>query len=135
MEKHDRRKQIVDYNMYQPHHAKPGPMYMDYILIPIGYAYNRPIQKAKDGDRIAFIGGERAAIDTTVVIKAQSKICDMLCRMRYGVGIERVIEVWKNNASLEGYGRDAVSEDECMLITFFNEKKVVNVSDKDEIRP
>lgn len=131
MEKHGRREQTVDYKIFRPHHAMPKAMYLDYILIPIGYAYNRPIQKAQDGDRMIFLDGERVAIDTIAKIKSQTKMCDMICRARYGVGIERVIEIWKNNATLEGYGRDAVSEDECLLITFFNEKKVIKNESKD----
>lgn len=109
---------------FHPEHDLPGPAHYDFILLPHGYSYNKAILGAKRGDRIHFSDGPVRYIYNVSLIPMDTPYCRSLCRYRYGVPLSRVIEVWKNNALLLGYGKNAVSEDECIIL-FYGEEEYI----------
>lgn len=106
----------------KPSHEEPGAFHLDYILLPYGIFYEKTNKflEAKKGDTLRFFNGPEYPIDSVSLIK-QDRVCDILCRMRYGVSWKVAFEKWKSYARLEGYGRDILSTDECLLVVYGKE--------------
>ena len=96
---------------------EPGDTFLDYVLLPVGYAYNMNIASAKKGDVIRFSDGDDREIFAVRKLRMGSDT-DLLCRMRYGITLKGALVRWKMNAKLEGHGEKAVSEDECLWVLF-----------------
>lgn len=98
-------------------------MFLDYILLPYGIFYERtkPFLNAKKGDTLRFYNGPEFAIDSVSLIK-QDRICDILCRMRYGIAWGVAFKKWQRYALLDGYGRDILSKEECLLVVYEKSK-------------
>lgn len=108
---------------FKPNHAEPGDFYLDYILLPYGIYYDKTKQfaDAKQGDILRFYNGPEYIIDSVSLIK-QDRVCDVLCRMRYGISWKAAFEKWKQYAMLEGNGRDILSTEECLLVVYEKRK-------------
>lgn len=102
--------------------SEPIGVKMDYILQPIGYSYNRDISEAKKGDTILFSDGKSYKIFAVRRIKLTSALADILCQMRYGVTIKKMLQIWQQDAMMLGHGRSVVSLDECIFITYNKEE-------------
>lgn len=98
-----------------------GPFHLDYILLPTGYAYNTEWATAKKGDKVRLWTGGDHTIYAVRKIKLKQPAADILCRMRYGINIKRAQSIWRQNATLEGHGARAVSDEECLWVIFSNE--------------
>lgn len=103
-------------------HEEPREMCYDYILLPFGYFYEptKDLAKAKRGDIIHFFNGGDYVVDSVAVIK-QDRLCDMLCRARYGIAWKVAFERWLNYALMAGCGKDVLSREYCIFIMY--EKK------------
>lgn len=97
---------------------EPGPQLCDYILLPYGYSYNKEYLSYKNGDKIKMFNGGTYQILSVSKIKTRDAYADALCRMRYGVGIKYALSHWKDNALLEGHGKKALSDEECLLLCY-----------------
>lgn len=115
-------------NELKPLHKYPHVSYLDYFLLPVGYVTNRDFVEAKKGDKIIFHDGIERTFIYSMRIPVNG-LCNMLCMMRYGYPIQKVIERWQRNAILLGSGIDSINTDEC-LIVFFN--RYDKDSDNDE---
>lgn len=102
-------------------HFEPGAFQMGYILLPIGYSYNSEWVTAKKGDFIRLHDGGTYRIYCVRTIKVRGGLADLLSRIRYGITIAGCIQRWKDNAKLEGNGRNAVSDSECLWVIYEKE--------------
>lgn len=109
---------------FKPPHKDPGPFRLGYILLPYGQFYDttKDIAAGKKGDTLRFFNGPEYQISSVMLIR-QDKLCDFLCRMRYGISIMVAFEKWKSNAILEGYGKDILSKEECILVIYETESE------------
>ena len=109
-----RRKRI-----HRPEHTEPGPFRLNFILLPYGefYKKSQDILTAKRGDVLRIYEGGDYEIDGVFHI-TDSVLCDTLCRMRYGTPWSVAYDIWKSYARAEGYGKDALSERECIMVVY-----------------
>ena len=105
--------------IYKPLHTEPWGFHLGYILLPYGAFYDKTkdFVDAKKGDILRFFNGGDYEIDNVVLIP-QDRVCDTLCRMRYGISWQVAFEKWKSYAVLQGYGKDALSTEECLLVFY-----------------
>lgn len=101
---------------------EPVGFKMDYILLPIGYSYNRDITEAKKGDKIRFADGKTYKVFAIRKVKIASALADILAQMRYGVSIKRMVSIWQRDAMMLGHGRSVVSLEECIFLTYNKEE-------------
>lgn len=113
-----RRKKI-----FEPKHTEPGIFRLDYILLPIGYAYNTEYLEAKAGDTLRFFNGTDYDICAVRRLKIKSAETDILCRMRYGITIKGALMRWKENARLEGHSPQVISTEECLWVVYETRKE------------
>lgn len=105
--------------VYKPLHAEPRDFHLDYILLPYGIFYDKTksFVDAKKGDILRFFNGGDYEIDNVALIP-QDRICDTLCRMRYGITWKAAFEKWKSYAVLQGYGKEVLSTEECLFVVY-----------------
>lgn len=103
----------------KPMHLEPGRFWFDYILLPYGdfYPPSQAVSKAGKGDVLRFFNGPDRVIERVVKIP-QDSLCDLLCRMRYGVSWAAAFKKWQSYAILEGHGRDVLNKDFCWLVAY-----------------
>lgn len=99
-------------------HSEPGDFRLNYILLPLGFSYNSEFLTAKKGDTLRIFDGGDYPIFSVRTVKIHSAAADILSRMRYGVTIKRVLQIWQSNARLEGHSSKVISEDECLWVIY-----------------
>lgn len=105
--------------IYRPMHTEPGPFRLNFILLPYGEMY-KPAQdllSAKRNSVLRIYDGGDYLIDSVYHI-TNWQMCDMLSRMRYGVPWESVYQTWNVNVRAEGYGKDALKRNECIMVVY-----------------
>lgn len=110
--------------IFKPAHEEPGPMLLNYILLPYGeyYEKTRCLLDAKPGDTLRFFNGPDVAIESVFLI-ACDKTCDFLCKMRYGITWDKAFARWLSYARLEGHSRDILSKKKCILVVYAKDKE------------
>lgn len=105
--------------IYKPPHDTPGDLWYDYILLPYGLFYEktRVFLDAKKGDRMQFYDGNEVEIDSVVVVDDE-RMCDILCRIRYGVQFHAAFARWLSYARMEGHGKDILMPDRCIMVLY-----------------
>ena len=108
---------------YKPQHDAPSEPWMDYILLPYGafYEKTRCFLDAKKGDKMQFLDGLEVTIDSTMVVEGE-RMCDVLCRIRYGVKFKVAFATWMKYARLEGHGRDILVPNACIMVLYGKEE-------------
>lgn len=107
-------------------HTKPGDFHLGYILLPVGYSYNAEWRNAKKGDILRMWSGEAYPIFSVRRLDLRKSAADILCRMRYGITIKRILQIWQGNAKMEGHGAKAVSTEECLWV-IYDEQDTVQI--------
>lgn len=104
---------------FSPPHEEPRAMWLEFILLPYGEFYEKTkvIAQAKKGDILRFFNGPEVKIHAVRKIQ-QDGLCDLLCRMRYGISWQAALSRWQNYALMEGYGKDAISKRECLIVFY-----------------
>ena len=51
----------------------------------------------------------------------QNAATEGLCFARYGITLRKALQIWQTNAFAQGYGRNAVSNEECLIIIYGKE--------------
>lgn len=117
----ERQKKI-----FKPAHELPGDMWLDYILLPYGAYYKKTsvFLEARPGDTLRFFNGPDVVIEKVMLIKSDA-LCDVLCKMRYGVTWDKAFSKWLSYARLEGNSRDILSREECILVVYKHEEDSV----------
>lgn len=92
-------------------------------LFPFGERYNRELMQLRQGDIIRFQSGEEYPIIAVAVMNLNAAIAEFMCRYIYGKPLARVKEQWGVNAIAEGYSRDCINQDRCLIIYYENENK------------
>ena len=107
--------------IYRVAHDEPGEMLLNYILLPYGsfYEKTRVLLDAKPEDTLRFFNGPDVKIESVMLI-ACDKICDFLCKMRYGITWDKAFKKWLSYARMEGHGKDILSRTECLLVVYRN---------------
>ena len=100
------------------HHAASGPLRLDYVVLPVGYSYNRDVAGAKHGDTLRLFDAGDHEIVCVRRLKIDKPETDLLCRIRYGITARACLSRWKINAQMEGHGAKAVSTEECLWVIF-----------------
>lgn len=103
----------------KPNHSEPIEFWLDYILLPYG-EYYRPSQevaKIKKGDILRFFNGPERPIERVMKIR-QDAVCDLLCRIRYGIPWSVALKKWQSYAVLEGHGKDIISKEFCWWVIY-----------------
>lgn len=95
--------------------------YLDYIILPTGYMYNRDIQQAIKGDTLIFADKTLAWVHQVLLAPLNHTIVDLLCRKRYGIPITKVLQVWQEGLKANKQDVKIISETECLIV--FYEKK------------
>lgn len=115
--------------MLKPSHSEPKEWFYGYILLPYGeyYAKTKPFASAKKGDTLRFFNGGDFVIENVCLIK-QDQVCDLLCKIRYGIPWASALKRWQYYAQLDGNGRDVISKELCYLVVY-GKKKDGEVSD------
>lgn len=105
--------------IFKPLHRVPGELQLDYILLPYGMFYDKTkdFVNAKKGDILRFFNGPEYEIDSVALIP-QDRLCDILCRMRYGISWDKAFAQWKKYALLDGNGHDVLSTTECLFVAY-----------------
>lgn len=103
----------------RPAHSEPNGFWLGYILLPYGdyYAPSQDIVKAQKGDTLRFYNGNDYTIERVIKIP-QDDMCDMLCRLRYGIPWKIAFKKWESNAVLEGNSRSVLSKDYCLWVIY-----------------
>lgn len=103
----------------KPAHTEPNGFWLGYILLPYGdfYAPAQSAIKAGKGDILRFYNGNDYTIERVIKIP-QDDVCDMLCRLRYGIPWKVAFKKWQTNAVLEGNDRNVLSNDYCLWIIY-----------------
>lgn len=91
-----------------------------YFLSPIGKYLNKELQKARPGDFIIFQNGwrrEKRKLARICRIEISSPVFTFLLRSIHGetASINGIKEKWADLSVLEGFGRDGVDMDACIL--------------------
>lgn len=100
-------------------HAVPGEFRLGYILLPMGYSYNKDIQAAKKGDTLKLMGDSKGyKIFSVRKLSLRGPDADVLCRLRYGITIKGALMRWQSNARLEGHSANVISTEECLWVIY-----------------
>lgn len=101
----------------------PGEPWLGFILLPYGLYYEktRCFLDAKTGDRMQFLDGPEVTIDSVTVVEGE-RMCDVLCRVRYGVKWKVALERWLRYARIEGHGKDIFVPEKCIMVVYGKEK-------------
>lgn len=104
--------------IFKVNHSAPGRVYADFILLPLGMKMNRELLKYKKGDRMKMLDGSVYYILRTGVLRIDNPIVAGLCYLRYGITLKKMMLHWRDSAIAYGYGKNAVSDEECLLIVY-----------------
>ena len=102
-------------------HDTPGDFHADYILLPLGYLYNREFLSAREGSYIKFGDRKVYPLLRAGVLSFKNPATEGLCFARYGITLKKALQIWRTNAFAQGYGRNAVSDEECLIIIYGKE--------------
>lgn len=100
-------------------HEEPNIFRWDYILLPYGQYYTKTseILNAKPGDMVRFFQGRDAEIKGVRLIEDEI-LCNVLCRMRYGISWTSAFSRWRKYAILEGHSGGVLLPNKCILVAF-----------------
>lgn len=104
--------------LFKINHSSPGDVYADFILLPLGLKMNRNIISYKRGDRIKFLDGKVYYIVSAGILDMGNPVVAGLCFLRYGITLKKLMLHWAESAIAYGYGKKAVSKEECLLIVY-----------------
>lgn len=102
-------------------HDTPRDFHADYILLPLGYSYNREFLSVSEGSLLKFGDGKVYPLLRCGVLDVNNPATEGLCFARYGITLRKALKLWKTNALAQGYGINAVSDEECLIIIYGEE--------------
>ena len=105
--------------IYKVDHEEPNDFRWDYIILPYGEYYQKTacLLEAKPGDVIRFFQGREAEIRAVCLVD-NATLCNILCKMRYGIPWPAAFSRWRSYAVLEGHGKDILVESKCIIVAF-----------------
>lgn len=106
---------------YKVFHDTPKDYFADYILLPLGYSYNREFLTLTEGQLLRFGDGKVYRFLRSGILDINSPGTDGLCFARYGITLKKAMRIWRINALAQGYGVNAISEKECLIIIYGEE--------------
>lgn len=89
-------------------------------MFPFGTRYNKELYTLKSGDFIKFTGenGHKREVISVAVMNLHSAVAELMSNYIYGQPLRIVHRQWGYNAVMEGFPRDAVDKDRCLLIHY-----------------
>lgn len=103
---------------YKAFHDTPRDFFADYILLPLGYSYNREFLSASEGELLKLGDGNIFPILRVGILSLKNPATEGLCFARYGITLKLAQKLWTMNAFAQGYGKDALSDEECLIIVY-----------------
>ena len=105
--------------IYRVDHEEPNDFRWDYIILPYGEYYRKTanLLQAKPGDVVRFFQGRDAEIRAVRLVE-DPVLCNILCKMRYGIPWLAAFKRWRSYAILEGHGKDILVEGKCIIVAF-----------------
>lgn len=95
----------------------------------MGVWYNKDIQQAKTGDILRFNDGLEVELESVIVLDMESPIAKQLCRNIYNISLKQALEIWKNNAILQGNEAGVVSSFDCLWVCYKTPDYMRDISD------
>ena len=91
-----------------------------YFLAPVGKYLNRSLDGVRPGDMVTFQHGwrrEKRKLVRLCRIRINSPVFSFMIRSLYGSSttILDVVERWRNDSVLQGYGKDGADTEICVL--------------------
>lgn len=93
----------------------------NFVLVPIGYMFNADLQQVQMGDTITFLDGGRYRVLCARKMSLKDDLTACLCIMRYGFSIDYWLGLWRQSVRYSGHGKSAISENECLFISYGKE--------------
>lgn len=87
-------------------------------MFPVGERYNRELTQLRKGDVICFQSDEEYPVVSVAVLGLHTAIAEFMSRYIYGKPLSRVKAQWGINAVAEGYPRDCISDERCLIIHY-----------------
>lgn len=103
-------------------HDKCGDARLDYVLFPIGFRYNKELQELRRGDIVVFLDGSEHYVWASMRVSIKIALVEYLCRMRYGFGIARAMEIWQDRLRVRKEDVRLMSDSECLILFFEREE-------------
>lgn len=110
--------------VFSVQHEFRSGMFLDFILLPVGYRLNAEARSAMPGDSMNFLDGVTVQIERVIEMNAKDPVSDALCRCKYGKPIRVIIEQWKVNSAFLGGGRNAVDENVFIAVFYVRSARV-----------
>ena len=104
-------------------HDKCSDARLDFALFPIGFRYNKELQYLRRGDIVVFLDGSEHYVWVAMRVSLNSALVEYLCRMRYGFGIAKAVEIWQDRLRVRKEDVRLMSDSEC-LVLFFEKEEV-----------
>lgn len=110
---------------YKAYQEASGDPWLGYVLLPYGMYYEktRVLLDASAGDILRFFNGPDVRIESVMLIPCD-KMCNFLCKMKYGITWDIAYQQWLRYARLEGHGKDILDKEKCILVIYNAKDKV-----------
>lgn len=101
--------------------AEPPGEVKPYMLVPVGHYLNRDLQRAAEGSVVTFRTWDRRyrrRIVRMCRLPLKSELFTFMLRSLHGEGasLGTIMERWRRESVIEGFGRDGVNTEECLLL-------------------
>lgn len=89
-------------------------------MFPFGIRYNKELYTLRSGDFIKFTGddGHKREVVSVAVMNMHTAVAEFMSNYIYGQPLRIVQRQWGYNAVMEGFPRDAVDKDQCLIIHY-----------------
>lgn len=92
------------------------------VFFPIGYMYNKDIQRLRRGDIIRFLDKSEHYVESVVRTSINNALAHSLCRMIYGFGLKKALDVWWQRVEMQRLDRRVISDIECLVVFYLKEE-------------
>lgn len=103
-------------------HDIGGEDKLSFVLFPIGFMYNRDLASLRKGDIMVFLDKSEHYVRGVCRVSLKSALIEYLCWMRYGFGIDRAIELWRERLRIGKQDVKVMSNDECLIVFYESEE-------------
>lgn len=94
-----------------------------YVMVPVGYFFNRELYKLKPGDRVKFINeSNKWSFVDKLEIDIESAAFGFWCKTlysrggKYNITKEAVFKRWEMQAIRAGFDPKAISKQRCLIL-------------------
>lgn len=103
-------------------HDIGGEDRLSFVMFPVGFRYNRELAELRKGDIMVFLDKSEHYVRGVCRLSLRSALAEHLCWLRYGFGIERAIELWRERLRVSKQDVKVMSSDECLIVFYEREE-------------